>query len=92
MGPRPGHPHIAIIVITDGISNVNAAKTILNAERVHASNIFQQVYAVRINDAHITELNAIASDPSLVFNSGTLTGKAVEQLQYDLSNTLCPLN
>ena len=91
MGLRPGHPHIAI-VITDGISSVNVAETVPNAERVHASNIFQQVYAVGINDAHISELNAIASDPSLVFNSDTLTGEAVRQLQYDLSNTLCPLN
>ena len=88
MGLRPGHPHIAI-VITDGISTINAAETVSNAEKVHASNIFQQVYAVGINDAHIGELNAIASDPSLVFNSNAFTSNAVKQLQQDLSHKLC---
>jgi len=45
MGLKPGQPAIAII-ITDGLSNINRGQTISNALSVHASNIFQQVYAL----------------------------------------------
>ena len=78
-------------MITDGESTINTADTVPNAEKVHASNLFQQVYAVGINDPHIGELNSIASDPSLVFNSNTFTSNAVKQLQQvlDLSYKLC---
>jgi len=88
MGLRPGHPAIAI-VITDGRSNVNQAQTIPNAQSVHASNIFQQVYAVGIGNADLTELNAIASDPSLVFNTNSFDSSAIQQLQLTLSERLC---
>ena len=85
---RPGHPHIAVL-ITDGISTINPEQTIPNAQSIHASNIFQQVYAVGINDAHISELNAIASNLSLVFSSNTFTNDALNQLQQGLSHQLC---
>ena len=88
MGLRPGHPAIAI-VITDGESNVNQAQTIPNAQSVHASNIFQQVYAVGVGNADLTELNAIASDPSLVFNTNSFDSSAIQQLQQTLSERLC---
>jgi len=88
MGLRPGHPAIAI-VITDGESNVNQAQTIPNAQSVHASNIFQQVYAVGVGNADLTELNAIASDPSLVFNTNSFDSTAIQQLQQTLSERLC---
>ena len=88
MGLRPGHPAI-VIVITDGESNVNSAQTIPNAQSVHASNIFQQVYAVGVGNADLTELNAIASDPSLVFNTNSFDSTAIQQLQQTLSQRLC---
>ena len=88
MGLRPGHPAIAI-VITDGRSNINQAQTIPNAQSVHASNIFQQVYAVGIGNADLIELNAIASDPSLVFNTNRFDSTAIQQLQQTLSERLC---
>ena len=88
LGLRPGHPAIAM-VITDGRSNVNSAQTIPNAQSVHASNIFQQVYAVGIGNADFTELKAIASDSSLVFNTNSFDSSAILQLQQSLSQRFC---
>jgi len=72
MGLRPGHPAIAII-ITDGMSNINRGQTIPNALNVHASNIFQQVYAVGVGNADLNELDAIASNPHLFLIQIALT-------------------
>jgi len=88
MGLRLNHPHIAI-VITDGKSNINENETIPNAQRVHASNIFQQVYAVGVGNFDAVELNAIASDPSLVLSTRDFNSTAIKQLQQELSQRLC---
>ena len=87
MNLRPGFPAIAI-VITDGQSN-DRARTLASAQAVHASNIFQQVYAVGVGNADVTELNAIASDLSLVFNTNSFDSTAIQQLQQSLSQRLC---
>jgi len=88
MGLRSGFPAIAM-VITDGESNIDQAQTIPSAQAIHASNIFQQVYAVGVGNADLTELNAIASDPSLVFNTNSFDTTAIQQLQQSLSQRLC---
>jgi len=88
MGLRLNHPHIAVVV-TDGKSNINEDDTIPNAQRVHASNIFQQVYAVGVGNFDAVELNSIASDPSLVFSTRDFDGTAIELLQQELSRRLC---
>ena len=55
---RSGYVPIAIVV-TDGQSNDRTAT--LNAARaLHASNIYDQVYAVGVSGADVTELNAVA--------------------------------
>ena len=88
LGLRPGRPAVAIL-ITDGESNTNEQQTIPNAQSVHNSNIFQQVYAVGVGNADFTELNAIASDPSLVFNTSTFDSTGIQQLQQSLFQRLC---
>ena len=64
-------------------------RTIASAQALHASNIFQQVYAVGVGNADVTELNAIASDPSLVFNTNSFDSTDIQQLQQSLSLRLC---
>ena len=87
MGLRPGVPHIAIL-ITDGPSNVREAETVLFAERVRASNIFQMLLVVGISpQVDSNELEAIAGDPSNVFYS--LSFGDLSQLPEALSRTLC---
>ena len=88
LGLRLNHPHI-VVVVTDGESNINEDDTIPNAQRVHASKIFQQVYAVGVGDFNTDELNAIASDSSLVFSTRDFDSTAIEQLQQELSQRLC---
>ena len=88
MGLRLNHPHIAIVV-TDGKSNIDEDGTIPFAQRIHASNIFQKVYTVGIGNFDVDELNAIASDPSLVFSTRDFDRTAIEQLQQELSQKLC---
>ena len=84
---RPGHVHIAIIV-TDGISN-NPIATISAARALHASNIYNQVFAVGVSGADATELNAIASDPSLVFFTSNFDSSAIAALQQSVTQQLC---
>ena len=87
MGLRPGIPHIAIL-ITDGSPNVREAETVLFAERVRASNIFQMLLVVGISpQVDSNELEAIAGDPSNVFYS--LSFGDLSQLPEALSLTLC---
>ena len=59
-GDRPTVPNIAIL-LTDGVSNVNAFETVPEAEKARADNI--HIYAVGIGLADTTELSQIASPP-----------------------------
>jgi len=87
MGLRSGYHHIAIL-ITDGASS-DYELTLLAAQRLHGFGIFNQVYAVGIHGADNSELNAIASEPSLVLVSDTFSYDAILQLQQSLSLKLC---
>ena len=59
-GDRPGVPNVAI-VITDGVSNINARRTIPEAEEARAEGI--HIYAIGIGLTDTTELDGIASKP-----------------------------
>ena len=87
---RPGYVPIAIVV-TDGVSN-NRNATLAAASALHASNIYAQVYAVGVSGADATELNAIASDPSLVFFTSNFDNAAIAALQQNLTQQLCNTN
>jgi Mg-chelatase subunit ChlD len=59
-GDRPDVPNVAI-VITDGVSNINARRTIPEAVEAQRSGI--TVYAIGIGLTDTTELDGIASKP-----------------------------
>ncbi|XP_065903420.1 uncharacterized protein [Dysidea avara] len=86
MGIRDGHPHIAIIV-TDGLSS-NRAATLADANALHAANIYQ-VYAAGLGNANLDELNAIASDPSLVFFTNEFNADSVAELTSNFTQMIC---
>ena len=90
MDLRPGYVPIAIVV-TDGRSNSQNA-TLAAATALHASNIYAQVYAVGVSGANPTELNAIDSDPSLVFFTSNFDSAAIAAIQQNLTQQLCNTN
>ena len=86
MGVRNGRTQIAIVV-TDGRSN-NRRRTIAAADTLHAAGIYQ-VYAAGLGGANIDELNAIASDPSLVFFTDEFDMDTVIELTENFTQTIC---
>ena len=76
------------IVITDGESN-NPEATETAATRLHASNIFNVVYAVGIAGAIPTELQLIASDPRFVLFTESFSNADLQQLQDNILPELC---
>ena len=87
---RPGYVPIAIVV-TDGQSSDEQA-TLNAASALHASNIYEQVYAVGVSGADATELYAIASDASLVFFTSNFNSAELTQLQNNVTKELCSIN
>ena len=86
MGIRDGYPHVAIVV-TDGRSNSESA-TLAAANALHAANIYQ-VYAAGLGGANLVELNAIASDPSLVFFTDEFNAGSVAELTRNFTQMIC---
>ena len=86
MGIRDGYPHVAIVV-TDGRSNSESA-TLAAANALHAANIYQ-VYAAGLGGANLVELNAIASDPSLVFFTDEFNADSVAELTSNFTQMIC---
>ncbi|KAL3854705.1 hypothetical protein ACJMK2_013963 [Sinanodonta woodiana] len=60
-GDRPDADNVAVI-ITDGISNINARRTVPEAVQARAMGI--HIYAIGIGLSDSTELDAIASEPA----------------------------
>ena len=83
---RDGFTHVAIVV-TDGVSSSQSA-TLNAASTLHASGIYDQVYAVGVSGADTTELNAIASDPSLVFFDSNFDSAAIAALEQSVTQQL----
>jgi len=86
MGIRNGRTQIAIVV-TNGIS-VDPIGTIVAANLLHAADIYQ-VYAAGLGNNNMAELDAIASDPSLVFFSPTFDMSSVRELTKNFTQTIC---
>ena len=57
-------------------------------DEVHAANIFD-VYAVGIGDNYHDELELIASDPSFIFSTSSLTNFTAQQLEEEVIEQLC---
>jgi len=86
LGLRSDSSPVAI-VITDGKSNSRSA-TLSAAAALHASNIFD-VFAVGVNGADMTELQAIASNPELVFFTNSFNTEGLQQIQGRILSQLC---
>ena len=86
LGLRNDSSKVAI-VITDGRSN-NQSTTLSAAEALHASNLFD-VYAVGVDGADQTELQAIASSPEFVFLTSSFNNTGLQQLLDELLQQLC---
>ena len=86
LGLRNDSSKVAI-VITDGQSNSRSA-TLSAASSLHASKIFD-VYAVGVDEADMNELEAIASNPELVFFTSSFNNTGLQQLQEVLQQLIC---
>ena len=86
LGLRNDSSNVAI-VITDGHSSSRSA-TLSAAAALNASNIFD-VYAVGVDAADQTELEAIASSPELVFFTSSFNNTGLQQLLDALLQQLC---
>jgi len=89
MGLRDGRACI-VIVVTDGKSNDESA-TLAAADAFHTADICE-VYAAGLGNANPTELNAIASDPSLVFNSDDFDSATVNALTDKIIEMICDIS
>ena len=85
---RDGYIHIAIVV-TDGRSN-SQSETINATSALHAANIYSQVYAIGVSGADINELQAIASNLSLVSFTSNFDNNTIAQLQQNVTQMLMP--
>ena len=74
------------IVITDGYSSSYSA--LWSANLLHAENIYD-VYAVGIGRNRLSELQFIASDPSLIFSTNSLNSLTAQQLEQNVIRKLC---
>ena len=86
MGLREGHPHVAIFV-TDGSSS-DIKETMSRCSILHNASIYN-FYAAGFGDAISTELNVIASIPSLVFYTNQIDEVAIQQLEQKITHQLC---
>ena len=87
-GARPssqGIPRV-VIVVTDGESNSFSA-TVSAANALHSAGIIS--FAVGISGADVTELNAIASQPSYVSFISTFNSAQLANLQQTISSEAC---
>ena len=75
------------MLITVGESNSQQA-TLTAASALHSSNIYDQVYAIGVSGDNAAELNAIASDPSLVFFTSNFDRDSVAALEQSVTQQL----
>lgn len=86
-GDRPSVPNIAVL-LTDGVSNINALETVPEAERARADNI--HIYAVGIGLSDTTELRQI---PSLPIDENMFVVDdfhALDNMKEKILDQLCP--
>ena len=76
------------IAITDGYSSSYTQLQSV-ASSLHATNIFDDVYAVGIGDHSHSDLYAIASNPSFVITTGYLSSSTAPLLLANIVKQLC---
>ena len=93
-----------VVFITDGRANnrpitgirsrdMDSIDTDIAAEQLHESRIYDQIYAVGVqgdnDDINGTQLEAIATDRSLVYNITGFTQQIFEEIQLNLTRFVC---
>lgn len=86
-GDREGVQNIGI-VITDGISNINAQRTIPEAETARRENI--HIFAIGIGLTDTRELDAIASMPAVENSFAVQDFDELKGLEQRVFSALCP--
>jgi len=87
LGLRNGRTHLAV-VITDGASD-NRLSTQSAANQIHRANVFDEVYAVGVGGADVSELNVIATKLSSVLFTHQFDAAVIRILQRNLTTQLC---
>ena len=77
---------VAIVITSGYYTSLLSLQSAANS--LHAANVFD-VYAVGISDRAYSQLQLIASDPSFVFSTSTLTSFTAQKLQTDVVERLC---
>ncbi|KAK3083543.1 hypothetical protein FSP39_025167 [Pinctada imbricata] len=85
-GDRPDVKNVAI-VITDGLSNINALRTVQEASDVHGAGI--TVYGVGIGLQDTRELDAIASSPTNTFRHNVQDFDQLDALKNQIFPSNC---
>lgn len=86
-GDRLGVDNV-IMLLTDGISNINSQKTIPEARRTHSEGIHIYAIGIGLTDTH--ELDAIASEPASENSFAVRTFEELEDLSESLFISICP--
>ncbi|KAK3783392.1 hypothetical protein RRG08_001852 [Elysia crispata] len=85
-GDRPGVENICIVV-TDGVSNINARRTIPEAEQARAEGI--HIYAIGIGLSDTRELDGIASKPVDENRFAVQEFSELRDLRHKVFSALC---
>lgn len=87
-GDRPDVKNVAV-VITDGVSNINARRTVPEAESARGAGI--HIYAIGIGLADTTELDGIASRPINENRFTVQDFKELRGLRDKVFTSFCPV-
>ena len=86
-GDRPDVPNL-VILITDGVSNINAQRTIPEAKRARDAEI--HIYAIGIGLSDTRELDAIASVPASENSYAVQDFDELRGLDKRIFSAICP--
>ena len=86
-GDRPDVRDI-VVIITDGVSNINSRRTITEAESARAKNI--HIYAIGIGLTDVREVNGIASIPASDNAFFVKSFDELEGLDENIFQSICP--
>ncbi|CAG2240336.1 COL6A [Mytilus edulis] len=87
-GDRDGVPNV-VIILTDGVSNINSRRTIPEAEQARAAGI--HIYAVGIGLRDTRELDAMASEPASENSFNVQSFDELAVLSDQVFQTFCPV-
>ncbi|KAL3854733.1 hypothetical protein ACJMK2_013983 [Sinanodonta woodiana] len=86
-GDRPDVPNVAVI-LTDGVSNINAGRTVPEAQLARADGI--HIYAIGIGLPDTRELDAIASPPASENSFSVRSFDELKGIKQKVFSSLCP--